>query len=248
MSVRYLQAWSDPPSGWTFQQSVRLLSPDGRASVVVDNEPVDAGVDADDYARVSLASMQREFPGFELQQEGRTFFRGIGDVPWYQVTWVPVGGRRTKQLQVYAVQDSRGTAITATCADDDWDEFEEPFWETIANAVIPDAIPAGPAGEGRSAANTERRIFDSDRRDDRSTDRDEGFGGRVPSHTDGITIVERGIEVDHVTIHRWVQRFTPLLINAARPCRRPAGGRWFVAVLRRRGRTIRTGGTSGRRA
>ena len=41
-------------------------------------------------------------------------------------------------------------------------------------------------------------------------------------------LVERGIEVDHVTIHRWVQRFTPLLIDAARPCRRSVGGRWFV--------------------
>jgi CTP:molybdopterin cytidylyltransferase MocA len=27
-------------------------------------------------------------------------------------------------------------------------------------------------------------------------------------------LLERGIEVDHVTIHRWVQRFTPLLIDA----------------------------------
>ena len=41
-------------------------------------------------------------------------------------------------------------------------------------------------------------------------------------------LVERGIEVDHVTIHRWVQHFTPLLIDAARPCRRPVSGRWFV--------------------
>ena len=41
-------------------------------------------------------------------------------------------------------------------------------------------------------------------------------------------LVERGIEVDHVTIHRWVQRFTPLLIEAARPCRRRVGSRWFV--------------------
>ena len=28
---------------------------------------------------------------------------------------------------------------------------------------------------------------------------------------------ERGIRVDHVTVYRWVQRFTPLLIDAARP-------------------------------
>ena len=32
-------------------------------------------------------------------------------------------------------------------------------------------------------------------------------------------LAERGIEVDHVTLFRWVQRFTPLLIDAARPCR-----------------------------
>ena len=41
-------------------------------------------------------------------------------------------------------------------------------------------------------------------------------------------LVERGIEVDHVTIHRWVQRFTPLLIDAARPHRHTVSGRWFV--------------------
>ena len=39
---------------------------------------------------------------------------------------------------------------------------------------------------------------------------------------------ERGVEVDHVTVYRWVQRFTPLFADAARPCRRAAGDRWFV--------------------
>ncbi len=28
-------------------------------------------------------------------------------------------------------------------------------------------------------------------------------------------LAERGIEVDHVTVYRWVQRFTPLLADAA---------------------------------
>jgi transposase-like protein len=41
-------------------------------------------------------------------------------------------------------------------------------------------------------------------------------------------LAERGIEVDHVTIYRWVQRFTPLLIDAARPCRHISGDRWFI--------------------
>ncbi len=29
-------------------------------------------------------------------------------------------------------------------------------------------------------------------------------------------LAERGVEVDRVTVYRWVQRFTPLLIDAAR--------------------------------
>ena len=41
-------------------------------------------------------------------------------------------------------------------------------------------------------------------------------------------LAERGIDVDHVTLYRWVQRFTPELIEAARPGRHLAGDRWFV--------------------
>ena len=41
-------------------------------------------------------------------------------------------------------------------------------------------------------------------------------------------LAERGITVDHVTIYRWVQRFTPEFIEAARPCRHAPGDRWFV--------------------
>jgi hypothetical protein len=41
-------------------------------------------------------------------------------------------------------------------------------------------------------------------------------------------LVERGVEVDHVTVFRWVQRFTPLLADAAKFCRHSPGDRWFV--------------------
>jgi IS6 family transposase len=41
-------------------------------------------------------------------------------------------------------------------------------------------------------------------------------------------LAERGVDVDHVTIYRWVRRFTPLVIEAARPCRHSVGDRWFV--------------------
>jgi transposase-like protein len=41
-------------------------------------------------------------------------------------------------------------------------------------------------------------------------------------------LAERGITVDHVTVYRWVQRFTPEFIEAARPCRHSPGERWFA--------------------
>jgi transposase-like protein len=41
-------------------------------------------------------------------------------------------------------------------------------------------------------------------------------------------LAERGIDVDHVTVHRWVRRFTPLLADAARFGRHRVGDRWFV--------------------
>src|SRR5215471_12673686 len=41
-------------------------------------------------------------------------------------------------------------------------------------------------------------------------------------------LVERGVEVDHVTAYRWVQRFAPLLADAARFARHAPGDRWFV--------------------
>src|SRR5207253_220454 len=41
-------------------------------------------------------------------------------------------------------------------------------------------------------------------------------------------LAERGVEVDHTTVYRWVQTFTPEFIDAARPARHATGDRWFV--------------------
>jgi transposase-like protein len=41
-------------------------------------------------------------------------------------------------------------------------------------------------------------------------------------------LAERSVDVDHVTVYRWVQTFTPEFIDAARPARHAAGDRWFV--------------------
>jgi transposase-like protein len=41
-------------------------------------------------------------------------------------------------------------------------------------------------------------------------------------------LAERGVEVDHVTVYRWVPRFASLLADAARFARHAPGDRWFV--------------------
>jgi transposase, IS6 family len=41
-------------------------------------------------------------------------------------------------------------------------------------------------------------------------------------------LAERGVIVDHVSVYRLVQRFTPLFIDAARPVWHSPGDRWFV--------------------
>ncbi len=41
-------------------------------------------------------------------------------------------------------------------------------------------------------------------------------------------LAERGIEVDHVSVYRWVQHFTPLFVESARAYRHGPGDRWFV--------------------
>ena len=41
-------------------------------------------------------------------------------------------------------------------------------------------------------------------------------------------LTERGVQVDHVTIYRWVLRFTPLLADAARSCQHTVADRWQV--------------------
>jgi hypothetical protein len=48
-------------------------------------------------------------------------------------------------------------------------------------------------------------------------------GGGPPS-----SVAKRSVDVDHVTLHRWVQRFTPLLADAARFGRHGVGDRWHV--------------------
>lgn len=41
-------------------------------------------------------------------------------------------------------------------------------------------------------------------------------------------LAERGVSVDHSTIHRWVVRYTPHLLDAFNARKRPVSGKWHV--------------------
>ena len=43
-------------------------------------------------------------------------------------------------------------------------------------------------------------------------------------------LADRGVEVDHVTVGRWVRTFTPEFIDAARASRHSTGDRWFAPI------------------
>jgi transposase, IS6 family len=47
-------------------------------------------------------------------------------------------------------------------------------------------------------------------------------------------LAERGVTAGHLTIYRWVQRFTPEFIEAVRPCRHAPGDRWFAGETYRK--------------
>jgi transposase-like protein len=60
-----------------------------------------------------------------------------------------------------------------------------------------------------------------------------------PSYRDVEELLaECGIEVDHVTVYRWVQTFTPEFIDAARPARTRLGivGTWDETYVKIAGR------------
>jgi transposase-like protein len=66
----------------------------------------------------------------------------------------------------------------------------------------------------------------------------------------GELLAERGITADHVTVYRWVQRFTPEFTEAARPARHVPGHRWladetYVKVPGRRACLYRAAGQHG---
>ena len=67
-------------------------------------------------------------------------------------------------------------------------------------------------------------------RPDLRTSANNRLGGHLAQLTADVEelLAERGVTVDHVTVYRWVQRFTPEFIEAARFCRHTPGDRWFA--------------------
>ena len=57
----------------------------------------------------------------------------------------------------------------------------------------------------------------------------DGTGRSSQSYRDVEELLaERGVQVDHVIVHRWVHRFTSILAETARCTRHAIGSRWQV--------------------
>jgi hypothetical protein len=109
---------------------------------------------------------------------------------------------------------------------------------------VPDPAPLVPVRDP-SPWQTKRRRWEGEHVDfERRHDRDRlEQWGRFPPEVIAVRwylrlklsyqdieelLLGSGIEVDHVTVYRWVRRFTPLLADAARFSRHPAGDGWHV--------------------
>ena len=104
----------DVPREWYVKESLTLLAPDGSVNVIMSSEPLDSGIESEEYAAAQGRLLRIEFPGYqELEYQ---------PVPWphdcsawfRRFQWCPPDGAPVEQLQVYWVDRGRGYTGTAT--------------------------------------------------------------------------------------------------------------------------------------
>ena len=111
------------PDGWRAKESVTLVAPDGYANVIASSEPVDPGLDAQQYAEAQGDLLRREFSGYqELEFGPRLIFGGR---PGYVRTfsWQPENGDPVTQIQLYYAESGRGYTATATTPSSEFQRY-----------------------------------------------------------------------------------------------------------------------------
>ena len=102
------------PEDWFAKESTTVLAPDGQANVIASSEPLDPGIDTDQYASVQGDLLRTEFPAYEEKafDQVEIFGGRTGYLRHFQ--WTPPDGEPVTQLQLYYAQNGRGYTATAT--------------------------------------------------------------------------------------------------------------------------------------
>lgn len=111
------------PEGWFAKESITLLAPDGQANLIASSEPLDAGIDAQQYAEVQGDLLRQEFEGYREFRFEPTQLLGGRQCYLRHFEWSPPDGAPVTQIQLYYAEDGRGYTATATTPSAQFDRY-----------------------------------------------------------------------------------------------------------------------------
>jgi hypothetical protein len=130
------------PEKWFAKESLTLLAEDGQANVIASSEPLDAGIDTEQYARVQGDLLHKEFPGYtEFSFEETKAFGGEGG-HLRRFEWLPPDGVPVTQMQLYYVPPgqgpdlNRGYTATATTPTSEFERYEPDLRDILEGLLI----------------------------------------------------------------------------------------------------------------
>jgi hypothetical protein len=125
------------PHDWLWKESTTLLAPDGSANVIASSEPLDAAITLEEYVQAQGDLLSTEFQDFhQYKLEGVRITGGVEDAVLRDFAWNPPDGQRVRQLQVYAVRQSRGITATGTTPESEWGRNGAQLLETILSLLV----------------------------------------------------------------------------------------------------------------
>jgi hypothetical protein len=121
--------------GWSSQESITLLAPDGQANVIASAEALSSAMAAQEFAE-SLLKGLRAFDGYQTLDFGPRLV--FGGRPGYTRTfsWQPQEGGRVTQIQLYYAEAARGYTATATTPSSEFDRYEDQLRECLDHLVL----------------------------------------------------------------------------------------------------------------
>ena len=152
----------DVPPAWYVKESLTLIAPDGSASVIMSSEPLDTGIDTEEYVSLQGDLLRTEFPGYrELLCQPVPWPHEYS--AWYRrFQWCPPDGNPVEQLQVYWVDRGRAYTGTATAQTDVLGRADETLLSVLQtfHATADRAVAPRPGGRSRWAHQPQPRSWD----------------------------------------------------------------------------------------